>query len=308
MTSPTKAAELAEKLTPFDYLLNAYTRAAQDPHPAKRGYASKRKALLQHVRELEAKAAQVDALLRASEGRVPEGLPLAVTSSPATIWLDLGFDPGEEDAHFSNLVDVTWSEDNPTGHGIKYVRADLTAAPHPPAQQADAVRDTLDDIRRSLTVAIGRGPLDQNSINLALRELDRLLSWPALPEQHAWSSHERRLYEALQSAHNHIDMHSLEVSHCKDWARINDALSSPPPHKAEGSEPADTKRLDWLRDNSCDLRCFDMPTGAGDADIGWRVIEHHMAKPHERVVGEAFEDDPRKAIDAAIETTQEPSA
>lgn len=75
--------------------------------------------------------------------------------------------------------------------------------------------------------------------------------------------------------------------------------ASPPPHKAEGAEPADTKRLNWLRDNSCDLRCFDMPTGAGDADIGWRVIEHHMAKPHERVVGEAFEDDPRKAIDAA---------
>ena len=63
----------------------------------------------------------------------------------------------------------------------------------------------------------------------------------------------------------------------------------------------DTRRLDALAENSWDLRCFDMPTGAGDADIGWRVIEHHMAKPHERTVGEVYQDDPRKAIDRAIE-------
>jgi hypothetical protein len=62
----------------------------------------------------------------------------------------------------------------------------------------------------------------------------------------------------------------------------------------------DTKRLDALAENSWDLRCFDMPTGAGDGDIGWRVIEHHMAKPYERTVAEVFRDDPRQAIDAAI--------
>jgi hypothetical protein len=37
-----------------------------------------------------------------------------------------------------------------------------------------------------------------------------------------------------------------------------------------------------------------------DDDIGWRVIEHHMAKPHERTVAEVFRDDPRQAIDVAM--------
>ena len=59
----------------------------------------------------------------------------------------------------------------------------------------------------------------------------------------------------------------------------------------------DTRRLDALAKNSWDLRCFDMSS----EDIGWRVIEHHMAKPHKRTVAEVFRDDPRQAIDAAIE-------
>jgi hypothetical protein len=71
---------------------------------------------------------------------------------------------------------------------------------------------------------------------------------------------------------------------------------------APAAQPAvpltdDTRRLDALAKNSWDLRCFDM----SDDDIGWRVIEHHMAKPHERTVAEVFRDDPRQAIDAAIE-------
>lgn len=116
MPDNTKAAELAEKLTPFDYLLNAYTRAAQDPHPAKRGYAGKRKALLQHVRELEAKAAQVDALLRASEGRVPEG------------WKLVPVEPTTEMINACHLVPDVMDV------GDEY-RAMLTASPTPPAAQ-----------------------------------------------------------------------------------------------------------------------------------------------------------------------------
>jgi hypothetical protein len=58
--------------------------------------------------------------------------PLAISSAPEHIWLDLGFDPWEEDAHFSNLREVTWSEDNATGHGIKYVRATPAQAEQKP--------------------------------------------------------------------------------------------------------------------------------------------------------------------------------
>ena len=54
-------------------------------------------------------------------------LPLAVTSAPERIWLDLGFNPYEDDVHFSRLHDLTWSQNNATGDGIEYVRADLAA-------------------------------------------------------------------------------------------------------------------------------------------------------------------------------------
>ena len=72
--------------------------------------------------------------------------PLVITSAPERIWLDLGFDPCEEDAHFSNLHDLTWSADNATGDGIEYVRADRAAqvvaqaAPVEAAVQQDAGR------------------------------------------------------------------------------------------------------------------------------------------------------------------------
>lgn len=85
----------------------------------------------------------------------------------------------------------------------------------------------------------------------------------------------------------------------RTWQRASQAT-----REALAEQPAqrtdDTKRLNALAENSWDLRCFDMPTGAGDADIGWRVVEHHMVKPHKRTVAEVFRDDPRQAIDDAI--------
>lgn len=39
---------------------------------------------------------------------------------------------------------------------------------------------------------------------------------------------------------------------------------------------------------------MDIPTGSGDADIGWHVVTHHMAEPHEREVG--FGKTPLEAI------------
>jgi hypothetical protein len=61
----------------------------------------------------------------------------------------------------------------------------------------------------------------------------------------------------------------------------------------------DTERLNFLRDETLDLRCIDVPTGGDDADVRWIVIEHHMSKPHEREIARSFTDDPREAIDAA---------
>lgn len=63
----------------------------------------------------------------------------------------------------------------------------------------------------------------------------------------------------------------------------------------------DAERLNLLRDGSLDLRCFNVPTGGDDCEIHWRVIEHHMAEPREREIGRSYSDDPREAIDAAMQ-------
>lgn len=64
----------------------------------------------------------------------PARLPLALASAPERIWLDLGFNPYEQDAHFSTFHDLTWSPDNASGHGIEYVRADRAMRAAQPAQ------------------------------------------------------------------------------------------------------------------------------------------------------------------------------
>lgn len=57
--------------------------------------------------------------------------------------------------------------------------------------------------------------------------------------------------------------------------------------------------IDAVESACWDVRCEDIPTGQGDADVGWTVIEHHMAAPHEREVGIGG-DTVRDAIRAAI--------
>lgn len=61
-----------------------------------------------------------------------------------------------------------------------------------------------------------------------------------------------------------------------------------------------TDLLDALRDNSWKLEPFEMPTGQGDADIGWRVVGFYMGKPKERIEATVYTDDPAAAIIAAL--------
>lgn len=66
-----------------------------------------------------------------------------------------------------------------------------------------------------------------------------------------------------------------------------------------------TDLLNALRDNSWKVEPFDMPTGQGDSDIGWRVVEFHMSKPTERTVAEIYTDDPSAAIIAALRAKEQ---
>lgn len=51
------------------------------------------------------------------------------------------------------------------------------------------------------------------------------------------------------------------------------------------AKPTDTQLLDFLEAECIDVRCFSSPTGAGDADVMWRCIQHYMAAPKERELG-----------------------
>ncbi|WP_186276358.1 Lar family restriction alleviation protein [Burkholderia gladioli] len=69
------------------------------------------------------------------------------------------------------------------------------------------------------------------------------------------------------------------------------------------SESEDAKLLDFLAAESADLVSFAIPY-EDDADIGWRVLQHHIREAETRVIGEVFEDDPRAAIRAARKENQ----
>lgn len=52
------------------------------------------------------------------------------------------------------------------------------------------------------------------------------------------------------------------------------------------------------------LRCVDIQTGGGDADVGWEVVSHHQAKPHDRVIASGCtpEEALRKAAHDVVRT------
>jgi hypothetical protein len=62
----------------------------------------------------------------------------------------------------------------------------------------------------------------------------------------------------------------------------------------------DAKLFRAFEENYWDLRCISVPSGGGDADVGWEVIEHHCGTDPELVVGRSFDDDPRHAVHEAI--------
>lgn len=66
------------------------------------------------------------------------------------------------------------------------------------------------------------------------------------------------------------------------------------------SAEADAALFKTLRDESWDLRCFNIPTGGDDYDIGWRVVGHWQAEPRERTIAEVFTDDPAEAVRQAL--------
>lgn len=87
----------------------------------------------------------------------------------------------------------------------------------------------------------------------------------------------------------------------RKW-RTNSALEEWFPLTADqlARAEADSKRIDYIAREYLELTPFNMPTGADDADVGWRIYEFHQGAPHKRLVAEEFRDDLRAAIDSAM--------
>jgi len=49
-----------------------------------------------------------------------------------------------------------------------------------------------------------------------------------------------------------------------------------------------------LKEQTCDLRCRNVPTGGDDYRVEWFVVSHHMDVPKEREIG--FGEDPTEAM------------
>jgi hypothetical protein len=77
-----------------------------------------------------------------------------------------------------------------------------------------------------------------------------------------------------------------------------DPLYTHPP--ASAADALDAERLDAIAAEYFTLDSFAMQTGGDDADVGWRVLQHHCGEEKPRVVAEVYRDDPRAAIDAAM--------
>lgn len=71
------------------------------------------------------------------------------------------------------------------------------------------------------------------------------------------------------------------------------------PQQAEGV-PSDTERLNWIEREYVQVDTFSMPTGAGDADVGWTFKEWYEGEREPRLIYRHYKDDLRAAIDAAI--------
>jgi hypothetical protein len=88
---------------------------------------------------------------------------------------------------------------------------------------------------------------------------------------------------------------SLWSQSSKDIALAADALEAKERENAELRKDRD--RIDTIAGEYLTLEAFEMPTGGGDADIGWRVLQNHCGEVKPRVMAEVFKDDFRAAID-----------
>lgn len=95
-------------------------------------------------------------------------------------------------------------------------------------------------------------------------------------------------------------VHRLNIAATTIRSLAAPAQPAPVPAADDDSAPDADALFKALQDQSWDLRCFSIPTGGDDYDIGWRVIGHWQAEPCARTIAEVFTDDPAEAVRQAL--------
>jgi hypothetical protein len=91
----------------------------------------------------------------------------------------------------------------------------------------------------------------------------------------------------------HLEVHDPNKS--QDEAPCGVAPSQAP------SQHPDTILLDFIASEYLDVSAFAMPTGAGDADVGWKLVQEHEGKKGRVEVACHYRDDLRGAIREAMQ-------
>lgn len=120
----------------------------------------------------------------------------------------------------------------------------------------------------------------------------------ALTDSQIDAVHDEAAEDLAASYGLHVQDARLDTRKQPTWRRAF-ARAILAAHLSPAAE-SDKALLDTLQNESWDLRSFCI----GEEDVGWRVVEFHMAAPHERVIAEVFKDDPRAAIRAAMSREQ----
>lgn len=101
---------------------------------------------------------------------------------------------------------------------------------------------------------------------------------------------------------------AIEASSLGEAAEVLMRLNAGMQPVALTSVHPDTVLLDFIASEYLDVSPFAMPTGQGDADVGWQLHQEHEGKKGRVVVAYHYRDDLRAAIRKAMQALAHPTA
>lgn len=172
----------------------------------------------------------------------------------------------------------------------------------------EGLKDTLNRLANGLDNLKdnARDEYDRNYIKAMLKDVDAILTAAPSPEQ---PKPRNRYGVDAPYFHGKLsiilrDMESYTPDElARSLARLalvadKDVLDESEFTQEQGQAAPGSGWLKVIENNCWDLRCTGEPTGGGDFDVVWHVIEHHMAEPKERTLSSSL--CPIRALELAL--------